>query len=176
MLRSRALIPTLASVALALSQSMPSPASDAPSSFEPGPLRGHSFAQIAIQVTDLDRATAFYRDVLGLPLLFVANGMVFFQVGEARLMVERGKPAQSTTLYFDDSELKRSRVLLERHGVKFAGPIETVQRTESYELKLLEFSDPDGNPLALMGKVPRWGARSYCHTLCRQARDRIRDR
>jgi catechol 2,3-dioxygenase-like lactoylglutathione lyase family enzyme len=153
MLKTLALIPTLASVVLALGHSMPSPASDASSTSEPGPLRGHSFAQIAIQVTDLDRATVFYRDVLGLPLLFVANGMVFFQVGEARLMIERGTPAQSTTLYFDDSALQQSRVRLERQGVKFAGPIETVQRTESYELKLLEFSDPDGNPLALMGRV-----------------------
>ena len=72
---------------------------------------------------------------------------------DARLMIERGKPGESTTIYFDDSDLERSRVRLEAHGVKFAGPIETVQRTPSSELKLLEFSDPDGNPLALMGNV-----------------------
>jgi catechol 2,3-dioxygenase-like lactoylglutathione lyase family enzyme len=150
----RTFLPTLFIVALALmGQSMSLRAEDLPKNAEPGPLRGHRFAQIAIQVTDLDRATEFYRDVLGLQLLFVANGMVFFAVGDARLMIERGKPGQSTTLYFDDSDLERSRVRLEASGVKFAGPIETVQRTKSYELKLLEFSDPDENPLALMGQI-----------------------
>lgn len=151
---ARSYVPTLTGIALVLcGQWMPLRAADLPNSAEPGPLRGHRFAQIAIQVTDLERATAFYRDVLGLQYLFVANGMVFFAVGDARLMIERGKPAHSTTLYFDDSDLERSRVRLEASGVKFAGPIETVQRTKSYELKLLEFSDPDGNPLALMGMV-----------------------
>jgi methylmalonyl-CoA/ethylmalonyl-CoA epimerase len=154
MINARTLLSALSIVVLALSgQSMSLRAADLPNRSEPGPLRGHKFAQIAIQVTDLDRASAFYRHVLGLQQLFIANGMVFFAVGDARLMIERGKPGQSTTLYFDDSDLEQSRVRLEASGVKFAGPIETVQRTDSYELKLLEFSDPDGNPLALMGKV-----------------------
>lgn len=120
-----------------------------------GPLRDHRFAQIGIQVTDLDRAVTFYRDVLGLRLLFTAGGMVFFQVGDARLMVEHGRPTPSTTIYFDDANLESSRQRLEAHGIKFAGPTETVQRTDTYDLKLAEFSDPDGNPLALMGEVQR---------------------
>jgi catechol 2,3-dioxygenase-like lactoylglutathione lyase family enzyme len=154
MTSTRTLLSALTFATLALAgQSMRLRAAGLPDNTEPGPLRGHRFAQVAIQVTDLDRATAFYRDVLGLQLLFVANGMVFFAVGDSRLMIELGKPAQSTTLYFDDSDLERSRLRLEAKGVKFAGPIETVQRTESYELKLLEFADPDGNPLALMGNV-----------------------
>jgi methylmalonyl-CoA/ethylmalonyl-CoA epimerase len=120
-----------------------------------GPLRDHRFAQIGIQVADLDRAVAFYRDVLGLRLLFTAGGMVFFQVGDARLMVEHGRATPSTTIYFDDANLESSRQRLEAHGIKFAGPTETVQRTDTYDLKLAEFSDPDGNPLALMGEVKR---------------------
>jgi catechol 2,3-dioxygenase-like lactoylglutathione lyase family enzyme len=153
MIRARTQLPTLVSVALALFGSAPLQGATLSNSDVPGPLRGHKFAQIAVQVTDVDRATAFYRDVLGLQLLFVANGMVFFAVGDARLMIVHGKPGQSTILYFDDPDLERSRVRLEANGVKFAGPIETVQRTKSFELKLLEFTDPDGNPLALMGEV-----------------------
>jgi catechol 2,3-dioxygenase-like lactoylglutathione lyase family enzyme len=151
MIYARILLPTLASVALILAGS--TRAAGLSDSAETGPLRGHKFAQIAIQVTDVDRATAFYRDVLGLQLLFVANGMVFFAVGDTRLMIEHGKPGQSTTLYFDDPNLEQSRVRLETNGVQFAGPIETVQRTKVFELKLIEFTDPDGNPLALMGEV-----------------------
>jgi hypothetical protein len=109
---------------------------DAASSFTPiaGPLHDRGFAQIAIQVTDLDRAVRFYRDTLGLRYLFTTNGMVLFQVGEAGLMVEHGTPGRSVTLYFDDSNLERRRV---RH------------------LKRLKFSDPGANPLALIGNVKR---------------------
>lgn len=151
------LMTTLAFAILVASGAIAGSGDDAASSSAPaaGPLHDHSFAQIAIQVTDLDRAVRFYRDTLGLRYLFIANGMVFFQVGEARLMVEHGTPGRSVTLYFNDPELERSRVRLEARGIRFAGPIEIVQRTESYDLKLLEFSDPDGNPLALMGNVKR---------------------
>jgi catechol 2,3-dioxygenase-like lactoylglutathione lyase family enzyme len=34
--------------------------------------------QVSINVHDLDRAIQFYRDTLGLPLLFTAGGMAFF--------------------------------------------------------------------------------------------------
>ena len=153
MIRVRTSWLTLVSVLLALFGSTSLRAAVLSNDNEPGPLRGHKFAQIAIQVTDVERATAFYRDVLGLQQLFVANGMVFFAVGDARLMIVHGKPLQSTILYFDDPDLEQSRVRLEGKGVKFLGPIETVQRTKTFELKLLEFTDPDGNLLALMGEV-----------------------
>src|SRR3954453_8021277 len=44
--------------------------------------------QIAVPVRDLDRAVAFYRDVLGLRLLFQAPpGLAFFECGDVRLML-----------------------------------------------------------------------------------------
>ena len=119
------------------------------------PLQGHGFAQIGLQVRDLDRSTTFYSHVLGLRMLFSSGGMVFFQAGNARLMIEQGEPGHSTTIYFDDDNLEQDKAVLEAKGVTFAGPVETVQRGGNYDLKLLEFSDPDGNPLALMGRVAR---------------------
>ena len=35
--------------------------------------------QIAVTVEDIERATAFYRDVLGVPFLFDAPGLAFFR-------------------------------------------------------------------------------------------------
>src|SRR5436190_17768120 len=44
--------------------------------------------QIAVPIRDLDRAVAFYRDVLGLRLLFQAPpGLAFFDCGGVRLML-----------------------------------------------------------------------------------------
>src|SRR5229473_1781900 len=43
--------------------------------------------QIAINAHDTGRATEFYRDVLGLPLLFTAGNLAFFDCGGVRLML-----------------------------------------------------------------------------------------
>ena len=63
-----------------------------------------NIGQISIIVKDVERATAFYRDVLGLPLLFNVPGMAFFDCGGVRLML--GTPSSpeydhpSSILYF----------------------------------------------------------------------------
>jgi len=45
--------------------------------------------QIAINVHDMERAVAFYRDVVGLPFLFQASpNLAFFQCGDVRLMID----------------------------------------------------------------------------------------
>ncbi len=46
-----------------------------------------NLGQIAINVHDTDRAIAFYRDVLGLPLLFTVGHLAFFDCGGVRLML-----------------------------------------------------------------------------------------
>jgi predicted enzyme related to lactoylglutathione lyase len=96
--------------------------------------------------------------VLGLPFLFEASGMMFFQLDGLRLMVGRelkpDSPIGGSVVYFDAPDIDMLGPALEARGVKFFGPAQTVQRTETHELKLREFLDPDGNALALMGMVP----------------------
>ena len=121
-------------------------------------LAGRKIVQAALTVSDLFKSVAFYRDILGLPLLFETNGMAFFQAGELRLMIGSNSPdppARGTVLYFDAPDIDQLAPALEARGVAFTGHIEVLQRTETQELKLRIFRDPDGNPLALMGMVPR---------------------
>src|SRR4026207_1526096 len=47
----------------------------------------HQIGQIRIQVTDVDRAVAFYRDQLGMDFLYAFPGMGFFDAGGGRLML-----------------------------------------------------------------------------------------
>ena len=60
--------------------------------------------QIAINAHDVDRATAFYRDILGLPLLFTAGSLAFFDCGGVRLMLTHPEKPEfdhpSSVLYF----------------------------------------------------------------------------
>jgi catechol 2,3-dioxygenase-like lactoylglutathione lyase family enzyme len=114
---------------------------------------------VALTCRDIDRARTFYRDTLGLPLLFEAGNMLFFQLEGVRLMVglahEPDQAIGGSLLYFDAPDMETLGDALEARGVKFLGPAVTVQQTETHELRLREFYDPDGNALALMGMVPK---------------------
>jgi predicted enzyme related to lactoylglutathione lyase len=114
--------------------------------------------QLLIPVEDLDRATVFYRDTLGLPFLFTAPPqMSFFQCGTVRLLV--GVPpadhprSRGSAIYFQVAEIQPVYEELVRRDVKFHGPPHVVHRTPEYELWLAEFQDPDGNALVLLAQT-----------------------
>jgi catechol 2,3-dioxygenase-like lactoylglutathione lyase family enzyme len=65
--------------------------------------------QIAITVKDLERATAFYRDVLGIRLLMSAPNMAFFDCGGVRLYLASGEGTEhqgaSSCIYFRANDI-----------------------------------------------------------------------
>ncbi len=68
--------------------------------------------QIAVPVKDLDRAVAFYRDVLGMHFLFQAPpGLGFFDCSGVRLMLDaparaNDQKACSSIVYFKVQDLQ----------------------------------------------------------------------
>lgn len=112
-------------------------------------------AQIALSTRDLPRAVAFYRDVVGLKLLFEVSGMAFFDAGGTRLMIGAahftGDLQNNTYLYFDAGDWYETEAALTSRGLKFERDAEIVQRAEGKEHALRFFKDPDGNALAIMG-------------------------
>ena len=83
-----------------------------------------SVAQIHVSVSDIDRAVAFYRDVLQIPFLFQVDGqpMAFFQSGAVRLylgQVDSPQYRTHTVHYFAVDDLHAERARLEAAGVKF---------------------------------------------------------
>lgn len=122
-------------------------------------LAGHRLQQVALTTTNLPRAIVFYRDVLGLPLLFESNGMAFFDVAGTRLMIaldpKRVRAPPSSILYFDAPNFDTMLARFEALRIHFVGPVETVQRSAKGDLKLRQFEDPDGNMLAIMGLIPK---------------------
>jgi len=100
-------------------------------------LTGLTLGQIALSVKDVERATAFYRDVLGLEHLFSAPpGLSFFRSGELRLMLARPEmpdaPARSaapahsaepvhpagTTLYYRVPDVHAAHAQLAARGTR----------------------------------------------------------
>lgn len=117
-----------------------------------------TIGQILIPVDDFERGVAFYRDTLGLPLLFSAPPqMAFFMCGTVRLLVgvpPAGQTAQrGSAIYFQVKDIAGVHAELTVKGTRFLAAPHVVNRTPRSELWLAEFTDPDGNQLALMCDV-----------------------
>jgi methylmalonyl-CoA/ethylmalonyl-CoA epimerase len=120
-------------------------------------------AQLLIPIDDFDRGTAFYRDTLGIPFLFAAPPqMAFFDCGGVRLLVgvlPTGQVAQrGSAIYFQVADIFGVFSALKDKGVAFGAEPHVVNRTPKSELWLAEFTDPDGNQLALMSELALGGA------------------
>ena len=116
--------------------------------------------QIALTVSDVARATAFYRDVLGLRFLFSASpNLAFLDIGGVRLMLAGPEgdftPGRSSILYLQVADIAAAHALLAKRGVAFPSEPHLIAAMPDHDLWLDEFRDPDGNPLALMCELPR---------------------
>ena len=114
--------------------------------------------QLLIPVEDFERGVAFYRDILGLPFLFAAPPqMAFFTCGPVRILVGVSPPGRKaqrgSAIYFRVRDIHGVHSYLKENGVQFARSPHVVNRTPKSELWLAEFTDPDGNQLALMSEV-----------------------
>ncbi len=63
-----------------------------------------TIAQVAQHADDLDRAAAFYQDLLGVEpaARFDPPGLVFFMIGDIRLLLDRAAPSALIYLRVDD--------------------------------------------------------------------------
>jgi catechol 2,3-dioxygenase-like lactoylglutathione lyase family enzyme len=115
--------------------------------------------QIAINVHDLDRATAFYRDILGLPLLFTTGSLTFFDCGGVRLMLSRAEKPEfdhpSSILYFAVSDIASARTQMLNSGVRFEDEPHLIAKMPTHDLWMAFFRDSEQNLLALMCEMPR---------------------
>ncbi len=112
--------------------------------------------QIAQRVHDTDRAVGFYRDVLGVPLLFTAPpSLAFFDCGGVRLMLSPPSPGfdhPGSVLYFAVDDIRAAAEGLEARGVTFTTPPAKIATLADREVWLAAFTDSEGNPLALMSE------------------------
>jgi methylmalonyl-CoA/ethylmalonyl-CoA epimerase len=82
-----------------------------------------SLRQISVHVDDLDRAVAFYGDVLGLRLIARPGPLAFFDAGGVRLYLALGEHddglMHSSALYFAVDDIHAARDELLARGVAF---------------------------------------------------------
>jgi catechol 2,3-dioxygenase-like lactoylglutathione lyase family enzyme len=115
----------------------------------------NGISQIALSSADPAKLAGFYRDTLGVPVLFEAGGMTFFQTGAARFMIGPAQPGQKiggdAIIYFEPRDWAEANTALEAAGVAFTGDGMVVQQAPGRELVVRAFSDPEGHTLALLG-------------------------
>ena len=120
------------------------------------PLTG-AIGQLHVTVSDFGRSVAFYRDVLGLPLLFEVPGqsMAFFDCQGVRLYLgaaEAPEFASHPLIYFRADSAREAGGELARRGVEFTSEPHVVHRQGDIELWIGFFKDPDGTTLAIMSE------------------------
>ena len=115
--------------------------------------------QIAMNVTDLDAAETFYRDVVG--ALFIARfdppGLLFFDFDGVRVLFERGEAKGNSILYLWTDDIDARVAELEAKGVHFIHRPQAVHKDEDGTFGaagetewMAFFEDPDGNTIALV--------------------------
>ena len=120
----------------------------------------NQIGQIFVNVKDLERAIAFYRDTLGMTYLFQAPpNMAFFDCGGIRIMLgiadrpEVNHPA--SVIYYKVVDIERVYETFAARGVEFIIKPHLVAPMPTYDLWLADFKDSEGNILALMSEIPR---------------------
>jgi methylmalonyl-CoA/ethylmalonyl-CoA epimerase len=118
-------------------------------------------AQVAQRATDLDRAAAFYADLLGSTPTgrFNSPGMVFFDLDGTRLLLEAG--VSSATLYFQVESVRERIEQLRAAGVPIESEPHVIFRHQDDALgpagtdEWMGFvRDPDDNLVGLVSHEP----------------------
>lgn len=117
-------------------------------------MSGISVGQISVRVHDLERAVAFYRDVLGFAFQFQVPSMAFFQCGETRLMLALPSDPRfdhpSSIIYYRVPNLDARHRHLVEHHVPVEGAPHKVADLGTQQVWMAFYRDPDENVFALM--------------------------
>ena len=113
--------------------------------------------QIAVPIKNVESAIEFYKEVLGLPLLFHTENMAFFDCKGQRLLLSLPEKEEfensSSVIYFQVEDIKKSVEKLLEKGVSFIDQPHVVAKMGNTETWMTFFKDTEGNTHALMCEV-----------------------
>ncbi|TPE66864.1 VOC family protein [Halalkalibacterium halodurans] len=113
--------------------------------------------QIGVPVKDLNRALDFYKEKLGLSLLFNTDRMAFFECNGLRLMLSLPEKEEfansSSVIYFQVTNIKEAYERLADKEVTFVDEPHVVAKMGQTETWMVFFKDTEDNTHALMSEV-----------------------
>lgn len=115
--------------------------------------------QIAIPIRELARATAFYRDILGMKLLFeVPPTLAFFDCDGIRLALSTSSDPMydppGSIVYYRVADIEAAYLDLEGRGVEFLQGPHRIAELGDVEIWMAFFEDTEGNTLAITSEKP----------------------
>jgi len=116
--------------------------------------------QIQVRAHDVERASTFYQDALGLKLLFKAPpGLAFFDCGGVRLMIDSPEKPEfdhpSSVLYFAVPDIQAAHAQMKQSGVRFEDEPHLIATMPDHDLWMTFFRDSEDNLMALMSEAKR---------------------
>jgi catechol 2,3-dioxygenase-like lactoylglutathione lyase family enzyme len=122
-----------------------------------------NIGQIAITVSDVEKALTFYRDILGLPFLFQPSPtLAFLRAGvdtnAPRIMLSTpqgaGEVGKNSVLYFKVVAIEAEYQSALNLGAEPERPAQLAAKMPDHELWLAFVRDPDGNLVGMMEERP----------------------
>lgn len=114
--------------------------------------------QVALPAHDMDRAIAFYRDLLELPFIWRDEHLAFFQLGGLRLLIEVPESPEfdhpGSVLYFDVEDIDAATAHYKAKGVVFEDNPHHIGDLGDVAVWMTFFRDSEGNLLALQCERP----------------------
>jgi methylmalonyl-CoA/ethylmalonyl-CoA epimerase len=119
----------------------------------------NQIGQIAVNIQDLDRAVAFYRDTLGMKFLFRPGNLAFFDCGGIRLMLSRAESPDfnhpASIIYYKVANLEHAIAELKSKNVKIESEPHLVAPMPDHDLWMAFIRDSENNLLGLMCEKPK---------------------
>jgi methylmalonyl-CoA/ethylmalonyl-CoA epimerase len=118
------------------------------------------FVQVAQHAEDLQRAAAFYAVLLDAEpsAIFDPPGLLFFDVGGVRLLLEKGAP--SALVYFEVADLEGTVADFRRRGVRIIAEPHVIHMHEDSTLGpagseewMAFIEDSEGNTVGLVSRI-----------------------
>jgi len=112
--------------------------------------------EVAVRVSDLEKAEAFYRETLGLTvgLRDEKRRWLFLRAGDGGMVVlqedKSDWPKQHFAFTISEESIAKASQQLSERGITFEGPV----THEWMPAKSIYFSDPDGHDLELCSPLP----------------------
>ena len=111
--------------------------------------------QIAVTVSDVDKALGFYRDILGLEFLFAPSAeLAFVEAGDVRIMLSppqgAGAIGANSILYFSVADIEASFSEFVSRGAQAERAPALAAQMPDHELWIGFLRDPDGNLVGLL--------------------------
>jgi len=110
-------------------------------------------AQVAVKTKDLQRATEFYRDKLGMKVLISSKIISVLDCGGITLLL--GPNETGSLIYFDVEDIQKAVETLSAQGIKIEEKPTLVGQLGNMDVWIAAFKDSEDNLVGLMSKKPR---------------------